>query len=96
MAKLEAAPSNFGGEILQRPDATSQEPAFPLARINFSAVHHFTVALDNGQVWRQRNSDTGVAHFRVGAAVRIRRGFMNSYSLAVEGSYGNYKVKRIK
>ncbi|MDR3526570.1 MAG: hypothetical protein P4L57_04760 [Rhizomicrobium sp.] len=99
LAKLEAAPSDFGGEALKRPEAVSQEPEFVsahAARVAINAIQHFTVSLDNGQVWRQLDSDTEVAHFREGAAVRIKRGFLDSYSLSVEGTFGSYKVKRIK
>ncbi len=99
MAKLDAAPSDFGGEDLKRPDAAPQEPAFLVAkaaRVSFNAIHHFTVTLDNGQVWRQLDSDTEVARFGAGTAVRLKRGFMDSYSLSVEGVFGSYKVKRIK
>ncbi len=99
LAKLEAAPSNFGGETLKRPDAASQESEFltgRVTRVGLNAIQHFTVTLDNGQVWRQLDSDTEVARFREGAEVRIKRGFLDSYSLSVEGTFGSYKVKRIK
>ena len=99
MAKLETAPSDFGGEALPRSDVGPQEPAILVARaahLSVNAHQHFTVTLDNGQVWRQLDSDTGAARFREGDTVRIKRGFMDSYSLTAEGGYGLYKVKRIK
>lgn len=99
LAKLEAAPSDFGGEDLKRPDSTAQEPAVLTARaaqVRLNAIQHFTVVLDNGQLWRQLDSDTAVAHFREGATVRIKRGFLDSYSLSVEGASAIFKVKRIK
>jgi len=67
LAKLEVTPPDFGAETLKRPEAVSEEPVFLTARVTgvgINAVQHFTVTLDNGQVWRQLESDTAVARFR--------------------------------
>ncbi len=59
----------------------------------------FIVFLDNGQVWRQLDSDTGTAHFENAAKdnkVVISRGLLGSYNLKINDSNQTYKVKRIK
>lgn len=98
-APVVAAPApSFGGERL--PDATRPpEPeamTATVASVNYNAFQQFTVTLDNGQVWRQLESDTPVARFAAAATVKISRGFLDSYSLSVEGAWGTFKVKRIK
>ena len=59
----------------------------------------FIVFLDNGQVWRQLDGDTGVAHFMRAAKdnkVTISRGLLGSYNLKINDSTATYKVKRIR
>jgi hypothetical protein len=59
----------------------------------------FIVFLDNGQVWRQLDSDTGVASFMRAAKdneVTVSRGLFGSYNLKINDGNGTYKVKRIK
>lgn len=97
----QAAPPDFGGENLARDEDTprpQESLSAGVAKVSFNAIRHFTVVLDNGQVWRQADSDTAVARFSDDKpnVVKISKGFMDSYSLAIEGSWGTYKVKRIK
>jgi hypothetical protein len=97
LARLETVKTDFGGENLRA--AEKAEPVFQQAQIvkvSFNAIKHFTITLDNGQVWRQLDSDTAVARFRGHEPVKISQGFLDSYSLSVEGVWGSYKVKRIK
>jgi hypothetical protein len=59
----------------------------------------FIVFLDNGQVWRQLDSDTGVIHFSHDATenkVVISRGILDSYNLKLDDHNQIYKVKRLK
>jgi hypothetical protein len=59
----------------------------------------FIVFLDNGQVWRQMQGDSGSAHFEKNPKdnkVTIERGFLDSYNLTINGSNKVYKVQRIK
>jgi hypothetical protein len=61
-------------------------------------IGNFTVTLDNGQVWRQLDGDTGVAHWRKPAGsyeVTITNGAFGSHNLAVKGMPGVFKVKRV-
>jgi hypothetical protein len=95
-------PADFGGENL--PEAASSAPK-PLDHItakvtgvSYNYFRRFTVTLDNGQVWRQAESDTKVARFGDdgGEAVTISRGFLDAFSLVIDGRWGTYQVKRIK
>lgn len=95
------SPAGFGGENLARDDAAprpQESISAGVAKVSFNAIKHFTVVLDNGQVWRQADSDTAVARFSDDKpnVVKISKGFMDVYSLAIEGAWGTYKVKRIK
>jgi hypothetical protein len=59
----------------------------------------FIVVLDNGQVWRQIDSDTGVARFEREAKdnkVVISRGLLGSYNLKINDQNATFKVKRLK
>ena len=72
--------------------------AAKVANASYNYFRRFTVTLDNGQVWRQNESDTKVARFDGNGTERvtISRGFLNGFSLVIEGQYGTYQVKRIK
>jgi hypothetical protein len=96
-------PTEFGGENLARPaDDSSPAPldhiTATVTRVTINALGKFTVTLANGQVWRQGESDTGVARFKNDGkeTVTITRGFLDAYSLKIDGKWGTYKVKRIK
>ncbi len=58
----------------------------------------FTVVLDNGEIWRQLDSDDGAAQFRRNGRniVEISRGFWGSYDLRLNAANLVYKVSRIK
>ncbi len=91
--------SDFGSERLPASDAAPKQTDSIVAKVkavSWNAFRHFTVTLDNGQVWRQLDSDTATAQFGASQAVKISRGFLDSYSLSVDGVWGTYKVKRIK
>ena len=96
------SPADFGNEDL--PEAESNEPrpldhiAARVASVSYNYFRRFTLTLDNGQVWRQMESDGKVARFSDdgGEAVTISRGFMGSFSLTIDGRWGSYQVKRIK
>lgn len=98
--------AQFGAEAI--PERTKPgEPAKPepLDRItakvtgySFAANGRFTVTLDNGQMWKQLDGDTGTPHFdkNGGDSVTISRGFLGSYNLVVEGHNAMFKVRRIE
>jgi len=95
-------PADFGGENLAAVADKGPVPldriTAPVAMVSFNAIGHFTVTLENGQVWRQLDADTRVARFNKDKkeTVTIKRGFMDAYSLSIDGRWGNYMVKRIK
>ena len=63
---------------------------------SFNPFGKFIVFLDNGQVWREIDSDP--AHFSKGGTntVTIERGMMSSYNMHINGGNHTYKVTRVK
>lgn len=92
--------AEFGAERLpgaaEEAHQTRESIQAKVTKVTYNAIKHFTVALDNGQVWRQLASDTATAGLKGSETVNITRGFLDSYSLSIEGVWGTYKVKRIK
>jgi len=69
-----------------------------MASYRFDGEHHFTVVLDDGQVWSQLSGDTSDAHWSKRASsytVNITPGFFDSYNLKVVGEPGSFKVARV-
>jgi hypothetical protein len=65
---------------------------------SFDHYGNFTVALANGQVWRQLEGDSSKAHWRKpasGYAVSITGGAFGSHNFEVKGSPGKFKVRRV-
>ncbi len=65
---------------------------------SFNPYDKFVVFLDNGQIWKQLESDTGVkARFAKGGknTVVISRGLIGSYNMNINDG-PTYKVKRVK
>jgi hypothetical protein len=110
----QTTPQQFGGENLappapppgQKPEVAANQPPPSLDSItvgvtdySFNPYDKFIVVLDNGQIWQQIESDTGVkARFQRGGknTVTISRGFIGSYNLQVNDGSAEYKVKRLK
>jgi hypothetical protein len=99
-----STPQTFGSNDLPQP-----EPAVGSARaiesITAIVKEHamtptgkFIVFLDNGQVWRQQQGDTGTARFRSSREnkVVISHGMLGSYTLQLNGSNQVFKVNRVK
>ena len=65
---------------------------------NLSPSGRFTIVLDNGQIWKQVDSDDGVAQFRKEGrnVVAITKGFLWSYDLKLNAMSAVFKVTRIK
>jgi hypothetical protein len=69
-----------------------------MASYSFDRYGLFTVALANGQTWRQLSGDTIAAHWTKPAAgytVQISRGALRSFNLKVKGVSSEYKVERV-
>jgi hypothetical protein len=69
-----------------------------VANVTYNFFRRFTVTLDNGQVWRQEDSDSDVARFEKDKLeiVTISRGLLDSYHLTIQDRWGTFKVRRIK
>lgn len=100
-------PAEFGAESVPAPKATPGNPPPPqrldhfsakVASVAFSGTGRFTVTLDNGQMWKQIDADTGTARFSKNGedSVTISRGILGSYNLVVEGHAALFKVRRIR
>lgn len=65
---------------------------------SISRSHKFIVTLDNGQIWRQLESDDGIAQFRDHGPNRIviSHGFWKSYDLKLNDMSAVFKVQRVK
>jgi hypothetical protein len=96
-------PEQFGADNLPRPEP-APGAARPIESISATVTEHastptgkFIVFLDNGQVWRQLQSDTGTARFKNrDNKVLISRGMLGSYELQLNGSNKTFKVNRVK
>jgi hypothetical protein len=66
-----------------------------LASVRFDNQGAFIVTLENGQVWRQTDTESGPKpHFRVGEKITIVPGALWSYNLKTESDAHTYKVGR--
>ena len=108
----QVTPEQFGGEALQAPPpppgtprtaANTPPPALDsitatVTDYSFNPYEKFVVFLDNGQIWKQLESDSGKARFLKGEknTVTISRGFVGSYNLVVNDSNMEFKVTRVK
>jgi hypothetical protein len=96
-------PENFGGDNLPRPEP-APGAARPIESITASVKEYaitptgkFVVFLDNGQVWRQQQADTGTARFKSrDNKVVISRAMLGSYELQLNGGNKTFKVNRVK
>lgn len=66
-----------------------------LASVRFDNQGAFIVTLENGQVWRETDTESAPKpHFHVGEMITIRPGALWSYNLTSEDSPHTYKVGR--
>jgi len=103
----------FGGENIAPPTPPPGAPATPanmtppppldsisagVTEYSFTVYGKFIVILDNGQVWEQLQSDSGLAHFMKSGknTVTISRGALGSYDLVINDASVLFKVKRLK
>jgi hypothetical protein len=99
----QTTPQQFGADRTpQAQQAAPQEVdsiSAGVTEYSFTFDKKFIVFLDNGQVWRQVQGDTALAHFHNQAAdnkVTIERGVMGSYNLTINDSEATFKVTRLK
>jgi hypothetical protein len=102
----QTTPEQFGSESLPRQEAPKPEAPKEIDSIAATVTEYaknpfgkFIVFLDNGQVWRQLQGDSGEARFNRKPSdnkVRIERGLLGSYTLLLNDSAKTFKVERIK
>jgi hypothetical protein len=91
----------FGLAARHKPDIDTRTDHIESRMTNytFDKLGIFTVALANGQVWRQVPGDTSYAYWKKPAAsytARISHGFLGSYNLEVPNNPGMFKVRRVQ
>lgn len=99
-------PEQFGADTIRRPEPEGGGGLRPIDSITAGVTDYsrtplgkFIVFLDNGQVWRQQDSDNEIADFRRNPAdnkVTISKGAIGSYNLTLNGSSRIFRVKRVK
>jgi hypothetical protein len=96
--KLAAAPATAAAGTAAAPAEPEEIDSITAGVTDYSVnpFGKFIVFLDNGQVWRQIDSD--VAHFSRSSpnSVAIDRGSMGSYNMRINDGNHIYKVTRVK
>jgi hypothetical protein len=89
-------PTHRRGTFMQILGGTAPPVAVSaLASVRFDNQGAFIVTLENGQVWRQTDTESGPKpHFRVGEKITIMPGALWSYNLKTESDSHTYKVGR--
>ena len=89
---------DFGKEQLHSAEGDDDRMTAEIADFRKDQRDHFTVALQNGQVWRQVAGDTDIAQFRSGSThqVTISRGALGSYDLRFNDRNATFKVQRLR
>lgn len=95
----------FGAERLPR-EAKGDDEDDEVASIEAGVVEigrsltgKIIVVLDNGQVWRQIDSDKSTPYIRKnieGVTATVKRGFLSSYVMRISGTHESFKARRIK
>jgi len=96
--KLAGKEQPSGGNAAPPPEQPQQVESITatVTDYSFNAFGKFIVFLDNGQVWKEIDSDP--AHFSKGSAntVTIERGLLSSYNMHINDGNHTYKVTRVK
>lgn len=95
----------FGADDLKKAaprgkDAEDESLRASIAELGKTRRGLYVITLDNGQVWRQKSSDSGRLLFAgdgpVGAGVIVSRKLLGGYQLRTEDSRRTIRVERIK
>jgi hypothetical protein len=87
--------NSLSGRVLETPDI---QAARQMASYKFNRNGYFTVVLKNGEVWRQLDGDTSVAHWfkKPGSyIITITGGALGSFNFRVKGEPGSFKVRPV-
>jgi hypothetical protein len=77
----------------------SKEAVVRMASYTFDASGHFTVTLDNGDVWRQMPGDVKTPRWIRPASTyvaAISHGALGSRNFTIRGMPGTFKVKQVR
>jgi len=91
--------SSRRGGLLRGMFGTPHNPSLNMASYTFDDHGFFTVALRDGEIWRQLNSDRKRAHWRAPAAnyrVTVKEGIFGAAILEVAGDQTHYLVERLR
>jgi len=99
--EFSTAPSHSTPSVATRtpePSPLAGKLISSVAQFSFSPHGQFTVVLENGEIWRQLDSDDGIARFKHsgGNVVQISKGFWGSYDLKLNTANNVFKVTRIR
>lgn len=93
----------FGAEQLPRDEKIDEENVNSITAgivdIGRSLNGKIIVFLDNGQVWRQLDSDKSTPYIRKnfeGLTATVKRGFLGSYLVRIERTHDAFKARRVK
>jgi hypothetical protein len=94
-------PASLGSERLPQAQAVvaarpAQSLSAEVTKLTFDGYGRFTMVLSNGEIWRQVAGDETFLHQPHVGTVRISRGLLGSYDLAVSGHNAVYKVTRLQ
>lgn len=95
---LPAPPPPPGTPPAEKPPEALESITATVTDYSFNPYDKFVVFLDNGQIWKQLSSDTGIkARFAKGGknTVVISRGLIGSYNMNINDG-PTYKVTRVK
>ena len=98
-APVTHAPPKKEGFISYVLGGRKQVEMMPFQNYHFDGNGRFTVTLANGQVWRQMDDDTHVAHWKNDPAryvASIRTGSMGSSILEVKGEVSGFMVQQVR
>ena len=93
-----AAPAKKGG-WLNDVFGSGDGPVLTMTSYSFDSRGMFTVALSNGEVWRQKANDTNFADLRGPAShyvVSVINGDSSDATIDVKGEGGPYAVQRLR
>jgi hypothetical protein len=91
--------SKKGGWLSSVFGSSARKPTLHMDFYTFDAHGMFTVALKNGEIWRQMDSDSGRAHWRAPASnysVTVKEGIFGASILEVSGEQTHYLVERLR
>lgn len=93
-AREQRAESDFGQEQKRIAEEAPKSIEATIAAIDEAAYGKLVITLDNGQVWRQKNSER--VHWKSGDAVVVERALFGSFLMKPAAGGRSLRVKRVK